>query len=401
MNRRSMLKTALGAGVASVAAPLMNFGAFELFAGSSTKYSTRAVDLVKQSTVIDMLNPFSLFATMAGFMGENTPTWFTDPASFSEKDWQRFRDSGFNVVHVAVGTGGPDAYDDTLRFLASWNGFIAHNSDWLLRVDGPDRLDTVKKSGKLGIILGVQNSEHFRNPNDVDYFYSLGQRVSQLTYNARNLIGTGSTERNDSAISDFGVSIVERMNKMGMAVDVSHCGDMTSLDACTVSKAPVLITHSNCRALSPHPRCKPDEVIKKMAATGGVMGITGVRPFVKNSEPTTAEDVLNHYDHVAKLVGVEHVGTGSDIDLDGYDALPEPIRKKLHAVYKASYGFREKDDIEGFNHAQRTYDLAEGLIRRRYSNKDIEGVLGGNFKRALAQIWNMRTPDKPSSGKMG
>ncbi|HEU5402147.1 MAG TPA: membrane dipeptidase [Terriglobales bacterium] len=391
MDRRSMLKTTVGAGVATLAAPLMNYGSFQLFAESDTKYSTRAIDLVQRSTVVDMLNPLSLYSVMAFFTGEKKPTWFTDPESFQETDWERFKTSGFSVLHIAVGTGGPDAYEDTLRFLALWNGFIAHHSDWLMRVDSPARLAEVKKSGKLGIILGIQNSEHFRNPDDVNFFYSIGQRVSQLTYNNRNLIGTGSTERNDSAISDFGVAIVERMNKLGMAVDVSHCGDMTSLDACTVSKAPVLITHSNCRALCPHPRCKPDDVIRKVASTGGVMGITGVRPFVKNSEPTTAEDVLNHYDHVAKLVGVEHVGIGSDIDLDGYDHLPEPMKKKLHAGYKASYGFRAKDDIEGFDHPKRTYDLVDGLIRRGYSDSHIQGILGGNFNRVLTQIWGMRT----------
>jgi membrane dipeptidase len=393
MNRRTMLKTTAGAAAATAVAPMMNFGSFQLFADAPTKYSQRAVELVGRSTVVDMLNPMSLYAVLAELMTPKSPTWFSDPELFTEKDWQRIKSSGFSVLHIAVGTGGPEAYDETLRFLASWNGFIAHHSQWFERVDSPERLASVKQSGKLGIMLGLQNSEHFRNPDDVDYFYSIGQRVSQLTYNARNLIGTGSTERTDSAISDFGVAIVERMNKVGMAVDVSHCGDMTSADACTVSKSPVLITHSNCRALCPHPRCKPDDVLKKVAATGGVIGITGVRMFVKASEPTTVDDVLNHYDHVAKLVGVEHLGTGSDIGLDGYDALPEPIRKKLHAGYKASYAFRQKDDIEGLDHPQRTYDLTEGLIRRGYSDGDIEGILGGNFKRVLTQIWNMKAPE--------
>src|SRR5437773_9393766 len=169
-------------------------------------------------------------------------------------------------------------------------------------------------------MLGIQNSEHFRKADDVDYFYGLGQRVSQLTYNARTLIGNGSTERRDEGLSDFGLSIVERMNKLGMAVDVSHCGDKTTLDAFEISKTPALITHSNCRALNPnHPRCKTDEAIRKMAEKGGVMGITGVRNFVSNKEPTNIETLLDHYDHVAKLVGIEHGGDGSDYDLDGYD----------------------------------------------------------------------------------
>src|SRR6185295_9655511 len=116
---------------------------------------------------------------------------------------------------------------------------------------------------------------------------------------------------------------IEQMNKTGMAVDVSHCGDRTTLDAFELSKAPVLITHSNCRALTPgHPRCKTDEAIQAVGKAGGVMGITGVRMFVKTSEPTTIEDVLNHFDHVRDLIGPEHLGIGSDVDLYGYDALP-------------------------------------------------------------------------------
>jgi membrane dipeptidase len=277
-----------------------------------------------------------------------------------------------------------------LRFIASWDGFLANHDRWLMRVDSADDLDRLKSSGKVGVILGVQNSEHFRSPADVDYFHTLGQRVSQLTYNTRNLIGNGSTERRDEGISDFGAAIIERMNKVGMAVDVSHCGDRTTLDAFEISKKSVLITHSNCRALAPgHPRCKTDEAIKKMAASGGVMGITGVRMFVKNDEPTTVEHYLDHFDHVKKLAGVEHLGVGSDIDLDGYDDMPAEENKRLRAAYKGSYGFREKIDIEGVDHPKRIFDLTEGLIRRKYADREIELVLGGNFKRVLAQIWSV------------
>ena len=219
-------------------------------------------------------------------------------------------------------------------------------------------------------------------------FYGLGQRVSQLTYNSRNRIGNGSTERVDGGISDFGVGIVERMNEVGMAVDVSHCGDQTTLDAFEISTKPVLITHSNVRSLvAGHPRCKTDEAIKKMAATGGVMGITGVRMFVRSEEPTTIEHMLDHFDHVARLIGVEHLGVGSDIDLHGYDAMPEEQNRQLRAGYKGSYGFRDKIDIEGVDHPKRMFDLTEGLMRRGYSDEDIQGILGANFRRVLGEIW--------------
>ena len=382
ISRRELLKRSAMAGAAIAVAPMINRSRYRLFANAATEYSTRAIDLMKRATVIDMLSPF--------LIGSRGNKWFSNPDSFTAADLQRYKDSGINVFHIAVGTGGRDAYLGTLRFVSSWNGFIANHDQTLMRVDSVADLERVKSSGKVGVLIGVQNSEHFQSVDDVNFFHGLGQRVSQLTYNTRNLIGNGSTERRDDGLSDFGVSIVERMNKVGMAVDVSHCGDRTTLDAFEVSKKPVLITHSNCRALvAGHPRVKTDEAIKKMAITGGVMGITGVRMFVKAEEPTTIEHVLDHFDHVAKLVGVEHVGIGSDMDLDGYDDLPPEENKRLRASYKDSYGFREKIDIEGLDHPKRVFDLTEGLIRRKYKDQDIELILGGNFKRVLAQIWTV------------
>ena len=383
MTRRELLKRATVAGAAVLAAPMINRGRYRLFAHSPTTYSSRTIDLIKRATVVDMLSPFAISNSKGG-------KWFSNPDSFTAADLQRFRDSGINIFHIAVGTGGRDAHLSTLKFIAAWDSFLANHDQNLMRVDSPADLERIKASGKVGVLLGVQNSEHFQSAEDVNVFHSLGQRVSQLTYNSRNLIGNGSTERRDEGLSDFGVSIVERMNKIGMAVDVSHCGDKTTLDAFEVSKKPVLITHSNCRALVPdHPRLKTDEAIKKMAASGGVMGITAVRMFVKSDEPTTVEHVLDHFDHVVKLVGVEHVGIGSDSDLDGYDDLPAEENKRLRAAYKGSYGFREKIDIEGLDHPQRMFDLTEGLLRRKYSDKNIELILGGNFTRVLAQIWTV------------
>ncbi len=392
ITRRQSLKRVVGIAAATLAAPMLNQSWFQLFAESATKYSTRAIDLVQKSTILDMLNPFTLIGVLAPLKGDKRPTWFRNPETFTLPDFQRFKESRIDVMNVAVGTVGPNAYDQVTSFIGHWNGFIAHHTDKLMRVDDAQSIDAAKSAGKIGIIIGLQNSEHFRTPDDVDLFYQLGQRISLLTYNSRNLIGNGSTERHDEGISDFGISIIERMNKVGMAVDTAHCGDRTTLEAFEISKAPVLITHANCRALNPEqPRCKTDEAIRKMAEKGGVMGITGVRNFVSPKEPTTIENVLDHYDHVAKLVGVEHVGVGSDIDLDGYDALPEDYRKWLHSLYKSSYAFREKDDTDGVNHYKRMFDLADGLIRRGYSDANIELILGGNFRRVLGKIWSAKS----------
>jgi membrane dipeptidase len=370
----------MASAVTLAAAPFINRHRYRLFANQQASYSKRAVDLVASTTVIDMLSPFKIGQT----------TWMQRPSDFSAADLQRFRDSGISVFHIAVGIGGVDAFTNVLRFLGLWNGFLAHHHDGLMRIDSAGKLDTVTASKKVGVLLGVQNAQHFRTADDVDFFHALGQRVSQLTYNTRNMIGNGSTERRDDGLSDFGVSIVQRMNKVGMAVDVSHCGDRTTLDAFEVTGRPVLITHSNCRALvKGHPRCKSDEAIQAMAKRGGVMGITAVRMFVKADEPTTVEHMLDHYDHVRKLVGVQHVGLGSDMDLDGYDDLPPKELASLRAGYKDSYAFRDKIDIEGVDHPKRVFDLTEGLIRRGYSDADIRGVLGDNFRRVLKEIWTV------------
>jgi membrane dipeptidase len=217
--------------------------------------------------------------------------------------------------------------------------------------------------------------------DDVDSFYRLGQRVSQLTYDD-NAIGGGSTDPRDPGLTEYGARIIDRMNALGMAVDVSHCSDRTTLDALNVSRKPVLVTHSNCRALVPgSARCKTDDALRLLASKGGVIGITMVRNFVHTSGSTTIENVLDHIDHVAGLVGVEHVGIGSDVDLDGRDARIRP---------------RKRFDLDGIDYSKKIFDLTEGLVRRKYSSQDIALILGGNFQRALAAIWAPEAP--PAAG---
>jgi len=379
LDRRTMIKGTLGA----LAAPMINRGRFRLFAQSTAEYSARAIALVERSLVIDMLSVFTLNFPLGD-------QWQAKPETFGADVIAKFKSSGINVFHPAVGIGGPDAFDQGMQFFAGWNSFLAGRDDVLMRIDSPGDFARVKSSGKIAVILGLQNAEHFRRPADVDLFYGYGQRVAQLTYNSRNRIGNGSTERRDEGLSDFGLAIVDRMNKVGMAVDVSHCGDRTTLDAFEVSKKPVLITHSNVRALANgHPRDKSDEAIRAVGKAGSVMGITGVRMFVRDREPTTIENALDHFDYVAKMIGPEHLGVGSDIDLDGYDDMPPEMNKQLRASYKGSYGFREKIDIEGLDHPKRMYDLTEGLIRRKYTDAQIEGILGGNFRRVLSEIWSV------------
>jgi len=340
------------------------------------KYSSKVLDLVQRSLVIDMLAPLKL---------DFRPEAYALPLTDAEA--AMFRTCGITGFHNSVGVRGASAYDDALEFIAAWSGFVGRNTHVFSLVGKADDLDAAKGKQKIAVIMGLQNADEFREPKDVKAFYELGLRCAQLTYNTQNLLGSGSTERVDGGISDYGEQIIKAMNEVGMLVDVSHSGDKTTLDAIELSPKPIAFTHSNCRALNNHPRLKTDEAIRKLAAKGGVMGITGVRMFVKDKEPTTVEDIVDHIDHVVKLVGIDHVGIGSDSDLMGYDHMPPDQYKQLKAGYKASYAFRDKIDTDAFDHPRKVYDLTAALIRRGYSDSNIQAILGGNFRRLLGSTW--------------
>ncbi|HEX4134339.1 MAG TPA: membrane dipeptidase [Bryobacteraceae bacterium] len=345
--------------LALCAAPLLASAA-ELTPHSARQYSTRAIDLVTQSHVVDMLGLLTLDWALLD-------RWHQSATAFTDADFEKLRSSGINVFHPAVAFDKGSSHDITTAWFGKWNRLIAAHPSYFLRVDCPSDLAQAKQEGRIGIILGMQDANHLRTVDDVDAFYKMGQRLTQLTYNLQNDLGDGCKVSRDRGLSPFGLAVVERMNSIGMAIDVSHCGERTSLDAIAASKKPVLITHSNCLALAPGvARCKSDEVIRAAASTGGVLGITSVRHFVKTKDPVTVEDVLDHFDYAVKLVGVEHVGLGSDFDLDA------------HPTY----------DIPGLNHSRRVYELTDGLLQRGYTDEQISLMLGGNFQRALQQIWS-------------
>jgi membrane dipeptidase len=182
-------------------APFVSTGRHQLFAWSPQEYSTRCIDLVEGSLVIDMLGLLSL-------NGETEQRWGPGFDGMTAEDIEHFKASGIDVFHIASGVGGvtqQDAYQNCLAFVSQYNSIVANRPDVFMRIDSVTDLAAVHNSDRTGVLIGIQDSSHFRNPNDVNTFHALGQRVSQLTYNSRNLIGNGSTERIDGGISDFGV----------------------------------------------------------------------------------------------------------------------------------------------------------------------------------------------------
>ena len=361
---------------------------FRLFAQTPAEYSSRTIGLIEACPVVDLLNQF-LFPDFS----EKPPKierWLNAPEAFMAKDAEAYLNSGINVF--CLGSGASD-YEAGLRFFGRWNGFLAAHPDLMLRITSTADIERAHRTRRIGVALTLQDSTHFRTPRDVDEFFGLGQRISQLTYNTNNRIGSGFLERRDGGLSVFGESIMKRMEETGMAVDISHCADQTTLDALEAAKKPVLFTHATCRALIPNlTRAKTDDAIQRMAKTGGVMGIDFIRFMVRDREPVTIENALDHFDHVRRLVGVEHIAIGSDLDLvgngnavggGGFNPASQPNFER--------YGYHvDKPDhvaVTGLDHSKRIFDLTEGLIRRGYSDSDIRAILGGNSIRVLGAIW--------------
>ena len=368
MDRRSFLEGVALAAAGTFAAPMLNFGRVRLFAAEGERtWSTRAVDLVARTTVIDMLGLLTLdWPALA--------RWQRDPATFGPAELERLVASGIDVFHPAVDPNQPDAPAAVRHWLEGWRRLLAAHPGSLAAISSVGDLDRARAERKIGLVLGFQNADHFVEVADVARFHALGQRVSQLTYDRANRLGSGCRAAADTGLTAFGAEVVAAMNEVGMAVDVSHCGERTTLDAFAASCRPVLITHANCAALVPgHPRCKSDGILRALAAQGGVIGITAVRAFVRQPEAPTLDDLLDHFEHVARVAGVEHVGFGSDVDVDGLD----PRTGRPRPAYA----------IRGLDHARRTFAVVEGLLRRGWREDDVALVLGGNFRRALGEIW--------------
>lgn len=360
-----MLRRGLAAAAGLAAGPFLSLGRIA-WGTPALAVSTRAVELVARATVIDML----------GLVTMDWPKlrhWQRKPGLFGAADYRRLETTGIDVFHPSVDLGALDAYPAARSWLADWNRLIEGRACFLRRAERGADLTSRRDSGRFAIVLGLQDSTHFRSAADVEEFFLLGQRVSQLTYNERNRLGSGCWVAHDRGLTELGAAVVAAMNRVGMAIDVSHCGERTSLEALRSSRAPVLVTHANCRALVPgQRRNKSDAVIRALAAGGGVMGITLVRGFVGRGLPGL-DDVLDHFDHVARLVGVEHVGLGSDLAADALDELTgEPL-----PPYR----------IDGLRLDARALQIADGLLRRGYSEEDVGAMLGGNFQRALTSIW--------------
>jgi membrane dipeptidase len=351
-------------------------------AALESRYPRRVVRLMEECTVVDMLNQFLYRTDKESTLND----WLSKPNAFTASDFRQFADSGVSAINFGLGAG---SLHEATELFAHWNAFVLQYPRWLVRIDKAADLARCKASGRFGIIFGLQSAAQFESLDAVDTCYAAGQRISQLCHNFRSVAADGAFEPRDAGVSEFGAKVIERMNTLGMVVDLGHASDRTKLEACELSKAPLILSHGNCRALNPGSlRACTDEAIRALAKRGGVMGITCIAFMVKGSEPVTVDDVIDHVDHVRDLVGIEHVGIGSDAGVESNDrGSPQRLQDMLTKADPRYHVHGTHEVVAGLEGPNRFFELTAAMVRRGYTDEHVRLVLGGNWQRVLGEIW--------------
>jgi membrane dipeptidase len=259
---------------------------------------------------------------------------------------------------------------------------------WLVKALTAEDIRRAKAEGKIAGYISTQDTEGVdRKLTKLQEAYDFGMRMVGLTYNMQNTVGGGCTERTDTGVSNLGAALIAKMDELGMIVDTSHSGRQTTLDACELSERPVVASHTSAAGLYEVDRGKSDEELRALAESGGVIGIVAVPPFLGAGPGVTIEAMLDHVDYVARLIGWQHVGIGTDWPL-------QAARATLEAVYLPmswEMGFRPEHNLSianlvGFDDYRDYPNITRGLVSRGYDDEQIRGILGENFLRVFEEV---------------
>ena len=311
-----------------------------------------------------------------------------------ERELAQARASGITATLFQV-TGTHAGFEEAVNDLMRCRARSAAHKDAFLIVETAADLARAKRENKLGLILRFQGAEPIGDNFDhVAAFRALGIRVVELTHNRRNLYGDGSTEPGNAGLSVLGRLLVEQLNVDRIVVDVAHGSERTMKEGIAASKAPVLISHSGCRALSDLPRLADDDTLRAMAKSGGVIGIMFWPYLVEEGQPM-AIDVIRHLEHMIDVCGEDHVGIGTDGQVAPTERTAE-FEKSNREMIKGMtedgvFAKGRPQDLYMFipdlNVANRFEVLAGMLSKRGHSDARIAKILGGNFARVLREVW--------------
>ena len=280
-----------------------------------------------------------------------------------------------------------EGFEDTMKAMAQWKIWLRDHADILLQVYRTEDIRRAQREGKVGVILGWQNSVGFGEYLPfVELYRELGLRIVQLTFHSANMAGSGCLESRDGGLTDFGRDLIGELNRSGILIDLSHVGPKTSEETIRESKQPVAYTHCAPMALKDHPRNKTDEELKFIAERGGVVGVTMFPPFMPRGNDSTIDDYLDAIEHTINICGEDHTAIGTDFTQGKDDAGMQ------YFVHDKGYGRRlmplgEVRFPEGFTRIEEYPNVTRAMERRGWAETRIRKVLGENWLRLFADTW--------------
>ena len=309
---------------------------------------------------------------------------------YTDELCQEMIDSGLNSVTVTLcdpKSYETQAYEWAMSGLLDYDRLIEQEARYWLKATTVADIDRAREESRIALFYLFQNSTQFgRNLDNVDVFYGLGVRSSQVTYNFQNWAGAGCNDLNDSGLTVFGHELVEKMNETGMLIDLSHAGMKTMADAIAASSVPIIVSHSCCKALFEHNRNTTDENIRAIADNGGLFGVTQMRPFMTHQIDDAVHFYYQHIEHAINVAGIEHVCIGSDRDHRRL-TLTEEYLAELKAEEGPNFVRSEWPlYFEELNGPRRMETIWDGLAKRGMGEDSLEKLFGLNLYRLYRDV---------------
>jgi membrane dipeptidase len=306
----------------------------------------------------------------------------------------RLHAGGITTVHATVAAW--HGLPETMALIAAHQALFERHADRIMPVREVADIHRAKATGRVGILLGFQGTDPIEeNLEMLGVYRTLGIKIMQLTYNATNRVGSGYRVPADHGLTPFGRQVISEMNRLGILIDLSHCGDRTTREAIEASRRPVAITHANSRRFCDHRRNKPSELLRAMAERGGMVGAMAFPLVLTGRARATLEDYVHAIEDLVDLVGIDHVGLGPDF----MEEMPR------HVATQALAGFTENtaarfftvQKTKGFASVSETANVTRALLDRGWSAEDVGKVMGGNWLRFFEDSWD---PELPSREKL-
>lgn len=363
----------LAVGAALLAAPLLPGFAF-----AAPTNAQKAAKLYRKAIVID---------------GNLVPPLDSE-GPLPPADAALVKGSGLTAIKATLG-GSKSTYAQAEEMITGYDAGIVKSADLYRRIDTIADIHAAKREGKVGVIFSFESADMFEGKVDnIDHFAKRNVRVMQLSYNTASPFGSGVMSPQPSAgLTDLGRQAVERMNKLGVTLDLSHSDEPTTLDAIKATRKTPLVTHAGCSAVYAHPRNKSDKVLRALAERGGVVGLYELSFISAGPAQQSIDEYLAHVLHALKICGEDHVGIGSDAIMTPFDTSPESMaawNKDIEERKRTGVGAPGEGRppfVEGLNRADRSLVIAEKLLDRGVSERAVEKILGENFLRVFKETW--------------